>query len=55
MGVKLMKKNTDPDYLNEQYFEDWSADPQVTEATQEERLDNDDIDGPENSSCGDDY
>jgi hypothetical protein len=25
----MMLRNNDPDYLNEQYFEDWGADPSV--------------------------
>jgi hypothetical protein len=59
-----VKKNTNPDYLNEQYFEDWGASPQLTDKAHraEEEIpvpSNDEdcpsgpFDGPENCSCGD--
>jgi hypothetical protein len=47
-----MKKNTNPDYLNEQYFEDWNSAPVADEPKTVDQLDGP-LDGPENSSTGD--
>jgi hypothetical protein len=59
----MMKKNTNPDYLNEQYFEDWGAGDQLSDKAhyaedvtpQKLPPQTEDFDGPENSSCDGDY